>query len=171
MNAINITYSLDDIFEIAQQIERNGAVFYRKAAIILNTNALVSNLFLTLLAQEKEHELMFRKMREALVKNVTAKPRQDKSDIIGHYLRELAGQFVFDLENNPLENSLHDDLSVEQALRLALGMEKDSIVFYTGLRQAVDAEAQQKVDCIIKQEELHFSGIAKTIRELRAGRK
>ena len=60
-------FSADEIYEMAEQIERNGAAFYRKAAAGFDEPGLKETL-LDLAAMEDEHEKTFRELRERLTK-------------------------------------------------------------------------------------------------------
>ena len=54
-----------EVFEIAEQIERNGAAFYRKAAGLFDQPQLV-RMFLDLARWEAKHEEVFASMRRQL---------------------------------------------------------------------------------------------------------
>ena len=56
-------FSADEIFEVAQQLERHGERFYRQAAARAAGEA--RNLFLRLADMENEHEKAFAGIREA----------------------------------------------------------------------------------------------------------
>ncbi len=58
-------FNADEIFEMAEQIEKNGASFYRKSAeAIADTGA--KKLLLDLAAMEDEHEKTFADLRKGL---------------------------------------------------------------------------------------------------------
>ena len=61
----SLDFSADEIFEMAQQIERNGARFYRRAASMAKA-AGSAPFFLKLAAMEEVHEKVFARMREEL---------------------------------------------------------------------------------------------------------
>lgn len=58
-------FNADDIFEIAGQMERNGARFYRTAATAVNDNK-ARDFLLSLATMEEEHEKTFAQMRSQL---------------------------------------------------------------------------------------------------------
>ncbi|MCK4816396.1 rubrerythrin, partial [bacterium] len=58
-------FNADEIFEIAEQIERNGAMFYRQMAENIS-DVLIRNLLLDLATMEDEHEKVFISMRADL---------------------------------------------------------------------------------------------------------
>ena len=59
-----ITFNADEIFEMAGQIERNGARFYRKAAE--RADGECREMLLRLAAKEEDHERTFAAMRAEL---------------------------------------------------------------------------------------------------------
>ena len=58
-------FNADDVFEMAEQIERNGAVFYRKAAADIK-DPDAKNFLSDLAAMEDSHEKTFSTMRKKL---------------------------------------------------------------------------------------------------------
>jgi len=79
-------FNADEIFEIAEKIERNGAMFYRQMAGNIS-DVPIRQLFLDLAAMEDEHEKVFISMRADL---------SDKERESALYLRALADLRVFD---------------------------------------------------------------------------
>jgi rubrerythrin len=75
-------------------------------------------------------------------------------------LRSLADRNVFDVNGDPWDRlSGREDIS--DILRLAVQMEKDSIVFYLGLKDMVPARlGGARIDAIIKEEMGHISTLA-----------
>lgn len=51
-------FNADEVFEMAEQIEKNGAGFYRKMAESIS-DASISQLFVDLAVMEAEHEKIF----------------------------------------------------------------------------------------------------------------
>ena len=59
---MGIEFNADEIFEIAEQIERNGAGFYRRAAEAVE-DSQKRRILLDLASREDEHEKTFAAMR------------------------------------------------------------------------------------------------------------
>ena len=59
-----MTFIPDEVLEIAEFMERNGAKFYRTAAE--DASGEIRNLLLSLAEMEEDHEKTFRGMRSAL---------------------------------------------------------------------------------------------------------
>ncbi|MFC2170988.1 ferritin family protein, partial [Calditrichota bacterium] len=58
-------YNIDEVFEMAEQIERDGADFYRKAAAHVDVEE-GKTLLLELASMEDDHEVVFAKLREKI---------------------------------------------------------------------------------------------------------
>jgi len=140
---MNITFNAFEIFEIAEQIERNGVKFYRTAAKAVSDQDLRQTL-LELADMEAEHEETFASMRKQL--SEADKDWQlrvfDPENELSLYLQAMANGHVFDLKKDPSEQ-LRNAETIEDILKLAINAEKDSIVFYLGLRDFVPAIARQ----------------------------
>ena len=150
-----VTFSADEIFEMAEQIERNGAKFYRKAAKGFSDPG-IKQMLEELAAMEVEHEKTFSAMRSELT--AAAKPAVfDPDDEGALYLRAMADGHIIDVKTDPAEQ-LKGNETLCDILTAAIGMEKDSVMFYLGLEAAVSAQAgKNKVRDIIKEEMKHIA--------------
>jgi rubrerythrin len=66
-------FNADDIFEIAEQLEQNGARFYRTAAQAMNDEK-ARDLLLKLAAMEDDHKALFTQMRSQLTTSEKNRP-------------------------------------------------------------------------------------------------
>jgi rubrerythrin len=149
-------FNADDIFEIAQQLEQNGAQFYRKAAASLKDNAARDFLF-HLASMEEEHEKTFVQMRSQLKESEKSPTVFDPQGEAADYLKALADTRVF------FEKKI-DTSSLEEILKEAIIAEKDSIVFYLGMREAVPEKlGQTRLDVIIREEMGHIRQLSKEL--------
>ena len=142
-------FNADDIFEIAEQLERNGAKFYRNAAAGISDPA--SKTFLLKLAgMEVEHEKTFKILRATLTANEKTPTVFDPQDEAVLYLKALADTKVF-FEKETVYASM------KEILKSAIEAEKDSIVFYLGMKEAVpEKSGRNKIEAIIKEEMGHI---------------
>ena len=153
-------FNADDMFEIAEQIERNGAKFYRDAARAVSQDN-DRNLLLQLAAMEDNHEETFAHMRADLSAREKSSTVFDPEDEAVMYLRALADTRVF------YQKEI-DTSSMEAILKDAITAEKDSIVFYLGMREAVpDGLGRQRLDAIIKEEMGHIQLLSKELVALK----
>jgi len=161
---MGITLNADEIFEVAEQIEKNGAKFYRAAA---EKFSIVRQALLDLAADEDEHLKTFAAMRAQL----TSKEQQpDVFDPDGQaqmYLHAMADGHVFDIKADPSEK-LTGQETAEDILKIALGIERDSIAYYVGLKNYVPVKAgRDKVESIIGEEIKHIAILNEKLANLK----
>ena len=142
-------FNADEIFEMAEQIERNGASFYRKSAA--STIGFAEKKFLLDLASmEDEHEKTLACLRANLSEKDKAATVFDPESETAFYLRALADTRVF------FEKKI-DTSSMEEIFKEAILSEKDSIVFYLGMKEMVPVNfGKTEIDAIIKEEMAHI---------------
>ena len=87
-------FNADDIFEMAEQMERNGATFYRKAAEG-DIDPANKEFLLGLAEMEVAHEKTFKAMRTELAAQEKAATVFDPQGEAALYLRALADTRVF----------------------------------------------------------------------------
>jgi rubrerythrin len=160
-------FNADEVFEMAEQIERNGVRFYREAAENIS-DASVRQLFLDLAAMEAEHEKVFASMRADLPDEEREPTVFDPEGEAALYLRALADLQVFGEEAEEdfiPSGDLPEKEKIRKILRAAIGLEKESIVFYLGMKELVPARfGKDKIDKIIREEMGHIrllSGLQK----------
>jgi len=142
-------FSADDIFEMAEQLERNGAKFYRTTAENI-ADPSAKELLLGLAAMEDEHEKTFASLRADLSEKEKAATVFDPEGESTLYLRALADTRIF------FEKEI-DISSMKDILKAAVEAEKDAIVFYLGMKDLVpDKLGRDKLDIIIKEEMGHI---------------
>ena len=164
-------FSADEIFEMAEQIERNGARFYRKMAENISDKS-IRELFLDFAAMEDDHERVFASMRADL-SDKEREPRVfDPEDEATLYLRALADLRVFDEKAEDgfvLPEDLSESEKGEKVFREAINQEKDSIVFYLGMKGLVPKNlGREKIDSIIKEEMKHIRLLSNKLASLKA---
>jgi rubrerythrin len=153
-------FNADDIFEIAEKLERNGAKFYRTAAESVSDQT-AKDFLLKLADMEDDHEKTFANMRSALTADEKTATVFDPNDEAVGYLQALADTRVF------FEKEV-DVSSMEAILKDAITAEKDSIVFYLGMRDAVpEDKGRGRLDAIIKEEMSHIQLLSKELKVLK----
>jgi len=156
-------FNADEVFEMAEQIERNGGKFYRAAA---KKFPAMSKVLLGLAAMEDEHLETFENMREELSGTELEDTVFDPDGQAQMYLRVMADGNVFDLKADPVKQ-LGTRNTPEDVLKMAIGVERDSIAFYVGLKEAVSRKAgKDKVEDIIKEEMGHIVALNKILQDL-----
>lgn len=152
-------FNVDEVFEMAEQIERNGAKFYRRMAENIS-DISIRELFLDLAAMEDEHEQTFVSMRKDLSDQELKPTVFDPEREAALYLRALADLRIFDKEGKEdfvLPEDLPEGEKTRKVLRVAIDLEKDSITFYLGMKELVPERlGKNKIGDIIKEEMGHI---------------
>jgi len=160
---MSMPFNADEVFEMAEQIERNGGKFYRAAA---KKFPEVSKLLLDLAAMEDKHLQTYTDMRAKLSGTEIEQPVFDPDNQARMYLRVMADGHVFDVKSDPAAK-LADRETTQDVLKMAIGLERDSIAFYVGLKEAVpDKAGKDKVEDIIKEEMGHIVILNQKLQEL-----
>jgi len=164
---MSIRFSADEIFEIAEEIERNGAKFYRKAAEGAADNE-TRRYLLDMAAMEDGHLQTFTEMRQQLSAAEREVVTFDPENEAALYLDAMADSHGTEGKKS-LSEELTGDESIAEIVKIAIRAENDSVVFYSGLRSLVtDAAGKDKVDKIIAEELSHIASLTNKLRELKA---
>ena len=157
---MSFDFNADDIFEMAEQIERNGVAFYKTASE--NVADPQSRKLLTELSQmEEQHAKFYASMRATLSEKEKTVTVFDPENEGVQYLRALADTRVF------FEKTINMK-SMKDILKVAIEAEKDSIVFYLGMKDVVpEGMGKSRIDAIIKEEMGHIRLLSKELVALK----
>ncbi len=158
-------YSASEVLEIAEKIERYGAMFYRKAAELFNEEE-VRGLFLNLADWENSHEQVFADMRSRVNKDFAGSAAFDPETYMAGNAKLMASLSVFAIAPNPSQilMGLKDKKAI---ITRALKLENDTIVFYKGLKSfAKDAVVIGQIDKIIEEEQRHIRILNQSLEQL-----
>lgn len=162
---MTFTFNAWEIFETAEEIERNGAKFYRKAAEYFKDSD-THNALLELADWEERHEESFDVIKNGLSgpeRQLTI-PDPDHEDAM--YLRAMADDHVFNTKVDPSEQ-LSGKESKQEILRMAIRLAKDAIAYFLGLKMLVPARmGKDKVEVIIREEMNHIGILNKELADL-----
>lgn len=147
-------FNAEEIFKIAMRIEENGAAFYRKAAD-LQADAENKKLLLQLAVMEDGHKASFQKMGKDVTEAQKAEQVFDPNGEGAQYLAAMVDSHGG--EGSPsAADKLTGKESMEEILTTAIGLEKESILFYLGIKDLVPPKlGRDKVDAIINEERKH----------------
>jgi rubrerythrin len=160
-------FTADEVFQMAERIEINGAEFYTKAADLHSKTADVA--FLRGLAKmEYQHRDTFAAMRKALPKAATELPAEYPFLKATFYLNMLADAHGGEGALSSVDPLTATD-TLGDLLRKAIRLEEQAIVFYLGIREMVPANrGREKIDEIIAEEKSHVVILADYLRGLTA---
>jgi rubrerythrin len=159
-------FNADEVFAMAEQIERDGAAYYRQAA----EKALdpqVGRMLIQLADMEDAHERDFKSLREQLDEEDALPVTFDPASQTQAFLQAMVYGKVFDRED--AAQQIPPDADLDHVLRVAIELEKDSVVFYAGAKQMVPPNrGQDMIERIIREELDHIGLLARYLGMLAA---
>ena len=160
---MSISFSGSELINIAIDIERRGIAFY-DIMTKSTENAVARNVFQCLADMEREHAQGFQGM---LGKADKYQPSETYPGEYDAYLRALVDSAVFtdDMVTGEMATQADSDI---KAIELAIGAEKDSILFYYEMRDIMPQQARSMVDKIIAEEKSHLRQLSEAKKELTA---
>lgn len=156
-----------EVFEIAEQIERNGQTFYRKA-IELVSDPEVGRFLKSLAEMEDKHEELFNKLEQE-VAAVAESEFPDAEDQLIQYLHSFADKQVFDTANTPAQK-ISENTTVEDIFDIAIEFERSSVIFFTIIKDMVPARlGKEKIEILIQEEIDHVVMLCNQLNTLGYG--
>jgi len=153
-----------EVLTIAQTIEENGAKFYREAAKLHKAEADTSFL-LRLADMEDDHKNKFTEMQQAL--SPVIGPDPDILASVDEYLKALS-------DSTSLEGSIFasylfsGDEALSDIVMIGIDLEKETILYYLGLKDLFTKKQDLKViDAIIQEEKSHIGTLIYEYRILK----
>lgn len=144
-----------EIFRIAERIEEDGAIFYREAAQRFKGEA--KKVLLNLAEMEEGHRVTFAAMGTALSGPNSPMEQIDPGGKDGQYLSDVFGSDLMTFSKGSPPR-LTGQESAQEILKTAIDLEKDSLVFYVGMKTLMpDLDNREKIDRIITEEFNHIS--------------
>ncbi len=160
-----ITFNANEIFEMAEEIERNGAEFYRQAA----ENAAdkeTKQMLLDMAVMEDGHLKTFEEMRNQLSGQEKGWTIFDPDNQSVLYLQEMADARGYEGKITPTKE-LTGNETTKEIIEIALNSENESAVFYLSLKALVPVKAgRDKVEAIIIEELSHITTLLKKLKSL-----
>lgn len=149
-------FNAEEVFEMAVRIEENGAAFYRKAAENLTDQSEID--FLETLARVEDlHKKTFEKMKEQVADMEKVQTVFDPDGELSLYLNAMADAHGGEGNPDVLELFTGKE-TLEDIITTAIGLEKESILFYVGLKDIVPEKfGRDKINDIIAEEKMHVA--------------
>jgi rubrerythrin len=164
---MSITFNADEVFEMAEQIERNAGKFYREAATRTAERSM-KEMFLRLAAMEDSHLRTFHEMRQSLSDQEKGPTTFDPEGQAALYLQAMADDRGFEgMRNRGVKLTGRE--SARELLEIAIGAEKNSILYYVGLKPLVpDEVGKDRIEAIIREEVSHAADLRRQLAVLPA---
>ncbi len=148
-------FNAGEIFQIAIETEENGKQFYQRC-IEYTENPDVKDIFSYLAREEERHKNRFMELKERLPGDAVRETIWDPEQDINRYLKMMADMSIFrsDLD---VERALSEMKGAEDALKLGIQFEKDSIIFYLTMQDVTrDKEGKDYISQVIDEEKGHL---------------
>lgn len=154
-------FSGSEIIEFGIQIEKNGRDFYNTLSKQSN-DPKSKDIFRYLAAEEEKHIAAFQN-----ILNNVEKYEQTESypGEYSSYMNTLASEYVFTKKDKGIEMAKNMK-SDKEAVELGIGFEKDSIIFYTGMKRMVQEYDRKVIENLIAQEQDHLKRLYDLKRKL-----
>ena len=143
-------YSIDEIMEMAVRTETLGYQFYTGMAEKFKKDDGLAKLFTTLATKEKQHEKTFAGLKDAVAKHGTEPVEWEE---VSNYMRAFVESEFFLGKGKALPSMDHIK-TVNDAVRFALGFEKETLLYFMELRTIV--KEKEVVEEIINEEKSHI---------------
>ncbi|MFC2008707.1 ferritin family protein [Chloroflexota bacterium] len=145
-------FTVGELLDIAVGIERNGVTYY-ESLTQLTPDTELKSIYSGLASMERHHIDVFQNLRAGLSGGGAIVPPESEEEY-ATYLKALVDSSVFTSDQVAREMAQKASGPAE-ALQLALGAEKDSILFYTEMRELVSQRERDAVDKIVREERKH----------------
>jgi len=147
---------MDEILEMAEQIERNASKFYKDAAKMASNGAMRKT-FGDLSAMEEGHFRIFQEMRKQLSPEEKEQLTFDPDNQAVSFLQAMADSHGSEGKKGRTEK-LSGKESIREIFEIAVNAEKDSVVFYTAIKGLVTpASGKDRIETIIDEELGHLA--------------
>ncbi len=151
-----------EIYEIAQQMERDAAAYYQEAALGIS-NTEVRDLLWKLAEWELQHERKFAKMKSQM--QLELRDTDLRPSASGEY-KALASLSVYALEV-PLPREFTNKTSLRDVFEEAIRKKKDGIHYFEGLVNfAADKNASKQIEKVIAEEKHHLATLLESLEKL-----
>ncbi len=141
-------FSLREAIEQAVQTEKLGFEFYREMARRFRDNPQMKELCETLAQKELDHEKRFSALMGAL-----RDEREEDWEEVSKYLRAIVESEFFLGKGKSLP-SLDEVKTVADAVRFAVGFEKETLLYFYAIRDALSGN--DVISRIIDEEKSHI---------------
>ncbi len=158
---MSVTFSPGELVNIAIGNEKRGIAFYDVMTRSAD-NESVRSVFQYLVDMEREHIQVFSGMLSEVAQHQAPETcTQEYAD----YLQALIDNAIFteDLATSETANEADSDV---KALELAIGAEKDAILFYYTMKEIMPGRAHSAVDMIIAEEKSHLRQLSELKRQM-----
>ena len=154
-----ISYSACEIIKVAIEIEKNGYQFYTEAAKLTRISS-VAELFRSLAQEEIQHQAFF----EGLAKLI-AHCEVNGITPPDEYLSAIADASILQ-QKRGMKAIAEKRLTDQEALDIAVQVEKNAILYYTELLRFVTEKEKGMVEELVAEEKRHLTKLISISKNL-----
>jgi len=147
-------YNISEIIEMAIRTEKLGYQFYTSIAEKFKKDTELVDLFTKLASKEKVHEKTFTELQALVSKSG---PEAVEWEEVSNYMRAFVESQFFLGRGKSLPSLVRIKTS-KDAVKFALGFEKETLLYFMELRKIV--KEKEIVDEVINEEKSHIMWLA-----------
>ena len=149
-------FNVVEVFELAERIEKNGYAFYIRAAEIM-TDESGKKFLLDLADMENDHKTLFKGLKNRFANGAIDSPFDDDGLALS-YLHAMVDAEVFS-NLTPMAESLTGEETAKEIKKLAIEFEKNTVVYFASLANAMRSEKEREVIQKLVSEEIQHIAI------------
>ncbi|MCX5643049.1 MAG: ferritin family protein [Candidatus Omnitrophica bacterium] len=147
-----ISYAACEIIKVAIEIEKNGYRFYTEAAKLTKSSS-VAELFRNLAQEEIQHQAFFEGLAKLISQCATNGTNQPDE-----YLSAIADASIIQ-QKRGMKAIAAGQLTDQEALDIAIQVEKNAILYYTELLRFVTDKEKGMVQELVAEEKRHLTNL------------
>ena len=151
-----------EVMGMGIEIEKNGRDFYATVAM-QSKNQKAKEIFKYLMGEEEKHIVVFQKILDSVHKY---EPPEAYPGEYFAYMSALASEYVF-TQKDKGEEIAKDTRGDKEAVDTGIRFEKDSILFYEGMKKVVPERDHEAIGELIAQEQSHLRQLYDVKRQLK----
>ena len=154
-------FSINEIIELAIQIEKKGYTFYNKALERKNLSSNSTELLQKLRDDEIVHEKTFKKMRTKLEQEEITLSGDWQE--VSSYLRTIPNSHIFSKPDAAIKLATSAN-NEKELIKNAIQFEKDTLLFFNFIYKKIEGQKVKKIlKKIIEEEVSHVEKLKKSL--------
>lgn len=155
-------FKVNEVVGIAVEIEHRGQRFYLDMAERA-TDPQVKETLAYLASEEMRHQKVYQDLLSRL-RSLELPPGSGESEYWSYVNDLIDSHFLFDTVQN--ERLVSAAASDQDVVRLAMGFEKESILFFTEMKGLVPGEEAGVIDTCIQEERTHLRKLGQVLKSV-----
>ena len=154
-------FTMDDLFDIAINMEKNGEAVYVGSILRIDSPELKDSLQ-WMADEEARHRQWFVDQKNQLILEIKEKHLKEMAPGLLQQMMDEKALSLDDIDFSQLHN-------IKDLFEIFIGFEEDTIKFYEVLEMFINDPAVKKgLDMIVEEEKKHVANLCEMIRKLEA---